>query len=56
MFQINDILFHTKLQEEIKLIGVEYDPNTRKMTYLTERENEEIIESDFYSLIDVRYI
>ena len=55
MFEINDILYHTKLQEKVKLIGVDYNPNTKRMIYLTERNNEEILESDFYSLQDVRY-
>lgn len=56
MFKINDILYHTELQEKVKLIGVDYDYRTKRMIYLTERNNEEILESDFYSLQDVRYI
>ena len=56
MFQLGDILYHTKLQEKVKLIGVDYDYRTKRMIYLTERKNEEILESDFYSLQDVRYI
>ena len=56
MFKINDILFHTKLQEKVRLIGVDYDPNTKRMIYLTERSNEEILETDFYSLVDPYYM
>lgn len=55
MFQLGDVLYHTKLQEKVKLVGVDYDYTTKRMIYLTERNNEEILESDFYSLQDVRY-
>lgn len=55
MFEINDILYHTQLKEKVRLIGVDYNPNTKRIIYLTERNNEEIMESDFYSLQDIRY-
>ena len=33
MFQINDVLFDNKLNEKVRLTGVEFDPNTKKIIY-----------------------
>lgn len=55
MFQLNDILIFKPTREEVRLIAIEYDPNTKAMKYMVDSRYEENIECTFYDLIDVRY-
>ena len=56
MFEINDILFDNKLNEKVRLTGVEYDPGTEKMMYIVESKEHDRIERSIYDLQDIRYI
>ena len=55
MFQINDVLFDNKLNEKVRLTGVEFDPNTEKMIYIVESKEHDRIERSIYELSDIRY-
>ena len=55
MFQINDVLFDNKLNEKVRLIGVEFDPNTEKMIYIVESKYCDRLERSIYDLQDIRY-
>ena len=55
MFQINDVLFDNKLNEKVRLTGVEFDPNTEKMIYIGESKEHDRIERSIYELSDIRY-
>ena len=55
MFEINDILFDSKLNEKVRLTGVEYDPSTEKMMYIVESKEHDRIERTRYDLSDIRY-
>ena len=55
MFEINDILFDNKLNEKVRLTGVEFDPSTEKMMYIVESKEHDRIERSIYDLSDIRY-
>ena len=55
MFEINDILFDNKLNEKVRLTGVEYDPDAKKMIYVVESKEHDRIERSIYDLCDIRY-
>ena len=55
MFQINDVLFDNKLNEKVRLTGVEFDPNTEKMIYIVESKEYDRLERSIYDLSDIRY-
>ena len=55
MFQINDVLFDNKLNEKVRLIGVEFDPDAKKITYIVESKEYDRLERSIYDLSDIRY-
>ena len=55
MFQINDVLFDNKLNEKVRLTGVEFDPNTKKIIYIVESKCCDRLERSIYDLQDIRY-
>lgn len=55
MHKLNEEVFVNSLKERCMLVGVRYDLNG-SITYICERRNEEIIETNFYDLTDTRYL
>ena len=55
MFQINDVLFDTKLKDKVRLTGIEYNPSTERMMYIVESKEHDRIERTIYDLSDIRY-
>lgn len=55
MFEINDILFDIKLNEKVRLTGIDFDPSTKKITYIVESKYCDRLERSIYDLQDIRY-
>ena len=55
MFEINDILFDIKLNEKVSLTGIDFDPSTKKITYIVESKYCDRLERSIYDLQDIRY-
>lgn len=55
MFKINDFVWSKSLNEEVQLMGIEYNPFNGGIKYIVDSKYNENVECDFYDLVDLRY-
>jgi len=56
MFRINDFVWSKSLNEEVKLMAVEFNPANGSIKYIVDGRYDENVECDFYNLVDLAYI
>lgn len=56
IFRINDFVWSRSLNEEVKLMAIEYNPFNGNIKYIVDSKYNENVECDFYDLVDLAYI